>query len=292
MFKRVGFVVALAGIFAPLAWAQQPAPNPLPQPSISGDGNYKAEKLKEQSATEKQGAEQSTGIVKPPEGKDTQKEANTGSTRPPIETGDAGRASLGDKIAIIASGIAFGQFLALFWTILEMRWSSQRQLRAYLFLDGASLMDGRLLSSPKEELFNVPLCSMQFKNFGQTPAYRVIAWAKIGIAEVGNDAELSVPKLSYVRPSNVGSNGGFTKDISLGRPLTPEEIDDICNKRKAIYLYGRVEYTDAFNKKRFSNFKVGYAGVFPPPAPATFVFGDNGNDTEQTQKKSWKDWLF
>ena len=89
--------------------------------------------------------------------------------------------------------------------------------------------------------------------------------------------------LLYTSYSVLGPNVGSTSRRWYNRALTPAEITDIQNGVKAIYLYGRIEYRDAFKsrKKRFTTFRLHYVGLFPPASPSAFTFSTNGNDADQ-----------
>jgi hypothetical protein len=67
-----------------------------------------------------------------------------------------------------------------------------------------------------------------------------------------------------------------------------DEISEIRSFKKAIYVHGRIEYEDAFKRKRFTNFRLVYAGQYPPPPSAVFSFCQEGNETEQNYRKASK----
>ena len=71
------------------------------------------------------------------------------------------------------------------------------------------------------------------------------------------------------------------KVINLGRRLNEDEINEIRTGKKTIYLYGRVEYEDAFKRRRFTNFRLGYSGEYPAPITACFNLCQKGNETER-----------
>ena len=69
-----------------------------------------------------------------------------------------------------------------------------------------------------------------------------------------------------------------TKNLWFDRPLTATEIADIVAGGRGIYAYGRIEYTDAFERRRFTNFRLRYNGRFPPLANSIFNFCESGNN--------------
>lgn len=82
--------------------------------------------------------------------------------------------TVGDYIAIIASSVAFLQFLALIITICVQIKNSRRQLRAYVFPENIALFDGSMMKPPEQEHVNEPGVVLLIKNSGKTPAYGVI----------------------------------------------------------------------------------------------------------------------
>jgi hypothetical protein len=272
------FLVAVLLFLTGSAWAQQPAPGPLPQPTIAGQPDHKAEEPKQQAAPEQRASAPAPSIVKIPERENAQKEGKPNSTQTPNEPTEAKGWSLSEKIAAIASFIAFCQFIALGWTIREMRASAQRQLRAYLFLESASLVDGTQTDPPLPEFANVPGCVLLFKNSGQTPAYDVKSWAKIEVMKPEHEPQLVIPTLQTFSKSNIGCNSLMPKNLMYWRKLELNDIEEIQSGKLFIYIYGRIEYRDAFKRKRFSNFRARYAGRYPALKGVTFSICDTGNE--------------
>ena len=191
---------------------------------------------------------------------------------------------LADPIAILTGLITLANF-GLVWLVYKQiddaRASSERQLRAYVFLEGVSISDGATVVPPRLDCIDIPGFTLGFKNSGQTPAYRMASWAAIKVAEKTEENSFVIPPLQDLSIANLGSGCQLPKFLNLQRKLTSDELADIRAFRKAIYLYGRAEYTDAFKRKRFTNFRMWYAGIYPPDKGATLYFCDEGNETEQ-----------
>jgi hypothetical protein len=119
-----------------------------------------------------------------------------------------------------------------------------------------------------------------WKNHGQTPAAKVVSWTALAVIEPINERQLVVPPLQNIFARHLGAGAESTKSLWYGRPLTPNEIADVAAGARAIYLYGRIEYRDIFDKKRWTNFRFAYAGQFPPLPGAIFNTCENGNDAE------------
>jgi hypothetical protein len=163
-------------------------------------------------------------------------------------------------LTIVTGGLVWLGFLQFSTT--------RAQLRAYIYPDQMGLFPG----SPQPSVYTV------FKNFGQTPAPTVVSWAQIDIIEPRHENTLVIPKMEKKFPMALGAGGTFSKTTSYPRALNAQEIADIKSGVRAIFYYGRAEYTDAFGRTRFTNFRVFYVGVFPVSAGMSFSTCDTGND--------------
>ncbi|HVC37972.1 MAG TPA: hypothetical protein VNF46_06165 [Gammaproteobacteria bacterium] len=184
------------------------------------------------------------------------------------------------KIATVAISVALLQCGALVWTILVSIGTARRQLRAYVLPDSCFLAEGNLLKPPAPEHVGEPGIILILKNSGQTPAYDCVSWTQIAVTEPTNADTLIVPLLSITAPSTFGAGQSIRKTIWFGRPLTAEENADVVHGRKYIFVYGRLEYRDTFNQKRWANFRLQYAGPFPPPENVIFYYSEKGNDSK------------
>ena len=118
-----------------------------------------------------------------------------------------------------------------------------------------------------------------FKNSGQTPAYQCLSWAQIAVIEPANAHTLVVPPLQLQFPTTIGAGAIISKTLWFDRRLTAAEIADVGIGTKLIFVYGRIEYRDTFRRKRWANFRLQYAGVFPPRPNVPFNFSERGNDS-------------
>lgn len=142
--------------------------------------------------------------------------------------------------------------------------TAERQLRAYVLLDSASMVaaasDGTAIS-PKRPIgigFQ-PLVLMGWKNYGQTPAHNVVMSGAVAIA----DWPLDPSKLPPVPADEGGSVDiigpqGTRRKLEIStKPLVLSETDYIAIRdgRKAIFAYGVVTYEDAFGKGRTTEYR-------------------------------------
>jgi hypothetical protein len=187
---------------------------------------------------------------------------------------------LSDKIAVIASIVAFLQFVALVWTVMVMILNGRRQLRAYVAVDTVGIFEGNMVSPSQPARVNTPGIAMFIKNYGQTPAYKVVSMIRIAVVAVTDETlSLVLPaQLEQRFATTLSAGSTFNKALWFDRPLTPNEIADIGTGVRAIYAYGRIEYVDAFKKHRVSNFRLHYTGQFPPLPNAVLSISDKGNE--------------
>jgi hypothetical protein len=255
---------------------QNPSPRPLPQQSERRPPNQESQSTQQQTDTEKRGSEQSPLVIKILPSVQTETESqhndNEGINKP------RGFWGLSDRIAVIATVVAFLQFTALVCTVLVMVLTGRRQLRAYVLPEAGSLYDGTTLVPPQPAKTNFPFVSLTLKNSGQTPAYRVTGYIQIAVTPVANeDAALILQPVEERFSLTLGSGTTFHKSVWLDRALAANEIADIATGVRAIYMYGRIEYRDAFNKRRFVNIRLHYTGVYPPVGNPLLLFSQKGN---------------
>jgi hypothetical protein len=250
--------------------SQQPSQRPLPQDRIAGPPLHKPHGAQQQpSANEPVGK-----IVEPGEHQGSPQAGESESAKDPQQSW-----GLSDKIAAIASASAFLQFLALVVTIWIMIVNGRRQLRAHVFPDNITIVDGTMLSPPELDKADRPAVSMHIRNSGQTPAYRVVSWWEIRVIPVLEESTLIVPPLIQTYYTTVGTGCTFNKNLWYHVALTTDEKDEIYSGTCGIYVHGRIEYQDAFKKRRFANFRLVYTGKkFPPVQGAVMNFCQQGND--------------
>jgi hypothetical protein len=291
MSMRHFVTVVFLALFS--AWALQPTPSQPPQQGVAWQPDRKSEETKQHSDTQQGIAQNETSFAtKATEGEQAQGKANDNASKTPKEAPESKGWSLSDKIAAVASIIAAVQSFALFWTIREMRMSSQRELRAYLSAEECKLADGSqireaILSSNKyrqnlvsdDVQDNKPYIHIAIKNSGQTPAYRVGHFYCVYVTD--NENEIMEPSIPpHAERPYVGPGSGMVRRQPYERILSDSEIDEIRAAIKAIYVVGRIEYIDAFGCRHFTNYRLKYSGAYPPIGTTFFAFCERGNNTD------------
>jgi len=236
MLKSV-CIAAVLGLFVPEA-KSQPAPEQTP-PSTEQQVN-----------PEQRGTEQAPFIIKitpPPE---TQEKSKPAATEKKEATESTWRGlfkdwGLSDKIAAIASLVAFFQLLALLAVVLVMSRSSRRQLRAYVSLESGS---ARLVDDPNGE----PILEgfVKLKNFGRTPAFEYRSYAMIKV--------LNVNAPPFEETSVAAGRGilgpGAEIDLQVYWRVSDGDLAAIKAGTKRIFVWGEARYVDAFAKNRYFKF--------------------------------------
>jgi hypothetical protein len=154
---------------------------------------------------------------------------------------------LSDKIALFASIFAFLQVLALMATLAIMRSTAHRQLRAYV----CDVAGTATFVSSSESRIEIDI---QFRNAGQTPAYDV----RISCANpiIGRPIDRPYEKPSPFAP--IRSIIGPGRTFSVQRLITQvsgEQLRQIQNGERVIWIWGRVDYVDAFKSARYLEFQ-------------------------------------
>lgn len=161
----------------------------------------------------------------------------------------------------------------LVWTLMETRRTSRRELRAYIFPENV----GAFQIKEGDTVTDVVGSGLLLRNSGQTPAYKVRHWGEVKIWDVADEDSLPLSRSFAGFENPVPPNGTFHKGRNTGGPLSEEEIAALKSGIKAIYVYGRVEYIDAFAKPRFTTYRFMWSG-WPIPVDMMMNFAIRGNE--------------
>jgi hypothetical protein len=194
------------------------------------------------------------------------------------------------RLLVIATFIlaAIALIVGLVQAIIS-RNAARRQLRAYVFVDNIVLFDsGQIRENlPVAELEaqrpvfreNEPSFHITIKNTGQTPAYHSTHISSIDVIEVRHEHAIIVPDRNRDAPDNYIAAGSQTvQGRWLGRSLSDQEKEDVRNGVRGIYAFGRIEYFDAFKKRRFTTYRLRYTGMYPPLPGVAFTYCRGGNE--------------
>jgi hypothetical protein len=176
-------------------------------------------------------------------------------------------------------------------TLNHMRESSEIQARAYVVVERGIIANVvNPIHDRRDHIETVariidpqagPHAQITIKNTGQTPAYKLVHWALMGVHEYPLTTKLPpMPEPEHPFWNVLGSSVPEVKTLRMPRPLTAEEIDGLRNGSKAIYCYGEIRYEDAFKKKRWVRYRCMYAaphcGIIG--IGTDLVYCEEGND--------------
>jgi hypothetical protein len=137
-------------------------------------------------------------------------------------------------VAAVGAGFAAWYTRQQFLTAQD---TEQRQLRAYIFIQGG----GVKLTDDQSGVQAV----IQVQNYGQTPGYDFETWTKIEIGQVGGNpyGVTGTPK----QKSIIGPSADF--NVPSDRlTFCPGELAAVRAGSAVIFVWGSVRYTDAFGR--------------------------------------------
>jgi hypothetical protein len=131
-------------------------------------------------------------------------------------------------------------------TIRKMRDTEQRQLRAYVFIDGGSFkVAGRRPGNPRLQ------GHIDLKNFGQTPAYDFRIWTGVGVFDTEN-----VPLPESVGQTSGTIGPGAHSNSTAAVDISGTDMTELRLRNRVAIMWGAITYVDAFNVQRFYKFHV------------------------------------
>jgi hypothetical protein len=134
----------------------------------------------------------------------------------------------------------------LVWVGYVQLRTTRAQLRAYAFVESAHIEGVAIGQTPR--------ANVTIKNFGQTPAFRLRQWARMGFQSfplVGPIPKTAEDTITAERPLAPG--GVF--HVRLGRrEIDSETITALQNGTHAIFIAGEIFYRDIFNRRHQTNY--------------------------------------
>jgi hypothetical protein len=142
-------------------------------------------------------------------------------------------------------------------TLNHMRDSSERQLRAYVYVDSAMV---------KFDRPGAPEAQVHFKNFGQTPAFDVQAWIHMYIGPYPLNTVLQpAPPGTPMGKEPMAPGRASAHAIRLSPPVEPST--PFGTRAAAVYVHGEITYKDAFGLKRETKYRLICGLDAPRPVP-------------------------
>jgi hypothetical protein len=158
----------------------------------------------------------------------------------------------GFTFALFAATIALWRSTSSLWDAGErqlkhLETTAERQLRAYVFGNGGGINIQRGGNVPGQRW--LATVNFEFKNFGQTPAYKCGAFMKSEMLPAGTK---EFPIDATESESVIGPGGTFEKHVNVR--FLYDDLTEFYKHSKRIYVWGQVTYMDAFEKPRHFRF--------------------------------------
>jgi hypothetical protein len=130
-----------------------------------------------------------------------------------------------------------------------------------------------------------PRSTIVIKNFGQTPAYKVVCVDGFALDSYPPPApiNLTISEAEFSNPNRSKSDLGPTQFEQAGQslkrpPLTSEERRALANGQGVIFVYGEIRYVDAFGQNRWTKFRFMMGGPVGVRPGGPMVACEEGND--------------
>jgi hypothetical protein len=161
--------------------------------------------------------------------------------------------------AFVASVGAIAAALVASYQGWVARDTEKRQLRAYVFLESVhttKINDEITSNDPNRGLS----ATIIFKNFGQTPAYNVWHLSSLKVADFPAPPTVFVhdPEKHPIPMDTLGPQGGTQSVVQPSKPDSTsgtEGKQPLRAQTKAIYVFGKIDYEDAFGVKRCTRYR-------------------------------------
>ena len=124
--------------------------------------------------------------------------------------------------------------------------TGRRQLRAYVSFSNPKPIVTALVAGQH------PMIEHYVHNHGQTPAYNYRAWHEIVVYPKNSPPMGTFSDLPFdAHRRVVNPHDSFRVEVKKDAALTSEEVNGIGHETLVLYLYGRMEFEDAFGETRW-----------------------------------------
>lgn len=156
--------------------------------------------------------------------------------------------------------------------IKDARRSSERQLRAYVNVEKAEILN-----------FGQGTVRLRVvvKNSGQTPAYKMQQWTAVVADDLPPTVEFTPPGQGRkpTHHSTLPPGAVYTVLQDYG-PLTASHVKKIEDGKAAIWTWGDITYFDAFDRPRQSRFRLVFRmDGTPTKPPGGMATDEDGNES-------------
>jgi hypothetical protein len=157
------------------------------------------------------------------------------------------------------SGILVAVFTGILTLYTILLWKSgekhsERELRAYVFPVAFTIRNFKTTLSSVSTSQRIS-AFVKIKNTGQTPAYKFTCQVKMIVVPFPQtDFTFSKEEAEFT-PGYLGPEGTLSYSPVKDTMLTREQAKHVIDGAWAIYVFGRIDYVDAFKVQRWTTFR-------------------------------------
>jgi hypothetical protein len=179
---------------------------------------------------------------------------------------------LGHDWIIALSAVITAIFTGTLWWSTRRLWKageihSERQLRAYVMIDAVNVENLTLGGCPEARL--------TIKNSGQTPAFNLTHWARMGFYTFPLTSPVPPRTTELLPPRPLAPGATVHVHTGISKELNPATLNALEIKSHAIYVVGEIRYEDAFGVPRETDFCLFCTG--PQVAKGSMASYNTGN---------------
>jgi hypothetical protein len=171
---------------------------------------------------------------------------------------------------VIFTGLSYCVFNS---QLVVSRDTEERQLRAYVLPSESEIVklsEGEPVSA-----------TVVIHNFGLTPGYRMRGWGGIEIVDLRFPYSLKPPPTQQWQSLGYLAPGAISKlHTQTPEKLTDGQVRGLKGGYVAVFIWGRVEYTDTFRHPHWTTFTRFYGGPAGTPTDGSTVESTQGNETD------------
>ena len=149
--------------------------------------------------------------------------------------------------------------------------SAQRQLRAYVNIAGVAARN--VTDITKTIQYHIVI-----ENTGRTPAYQVRMVYTAELLEYPLSLYPAAEVSGYLSETIIGGGRDAETVFDAERPLRQNEVSALASGTKAIYVFGRIDYQDIFERGHWTRFRFMIGGPVLPRSDGPLAACDEGNE--------------
>jgi hypothetical protein len=245
-------------VLSSTVYSQQSQETPQVKPQQQTESALKQEKNADKSVEKTNNVAPNSPIVvtlpaKVEEKRDTNKTDEEGTEFWPPFLGY--RLKITDTLLVLFTAGLFGATYFL-WSATKnlvngAEETAERQLRAYVFFEKGGISD-------KTQDSATPIFNLVFRNYGQTPT-KGAYWIDSAVGAINDERQFPISERRITETFQLAP-GAFLSVINFNDEpqqlrLFPEQAKAFSESRIAFFIFGCLEYTDAFGKSRKTSFR-------------------------------------